>query len=85
MSLLVFYRQPDPVYVAVIPVFIEALRDGKQPVIRGDGGQSRAFTYIDDVVAGNVAASVAPAEVCAGRYTTSLTRRATACSSSSRS
>ena len=60
-------QRPDSAYAAVIPLFIEALRDGKQPVVHGDGGQSRAFTYIDDVVAANVAASVAPAEACAGQ------------------
>ena len=60
-------QRPDSAYAAVIPLFIEALRDGKQPVVHGDGGQSRAFTYIDDVVAANVAAAVAPAEACAGQ------------------
>ena len=60
-------QRPDSAYAAVIPLFIEALRDGKQPVVHGDGGQSRAFTYIDDVVAANVAASAAPAEACAGQ------------------
>ena len=60
-------QRPDAAYAAVIPLFIEALRDGKQPVVHGDGGQSRAFTYIDDVVAANVAASAAPAEACAGQ------------------
>jgi len=60
-------QRPDSAYAAVIPLFIEALRAGKQPVVHGDGGQSRAFTYIDDVVAANLAASVAPASACAGQ------------------
>lgn len=60
-------QRPDSAYAAVIPVFIEALRAGRQPVLHGDGGQSRAFTFIDDVVAANVAAVTAPARACAGQ------------------
>jgi nucleoside-diphosphate-sugar epimerase len=59
-------QRPDSAYAAVIPLFIEALRGGSQPVVHGDGGQSRAFTYIDDVVAANLAAASAPASACAG-------------------
>jgi nucleoside-diphosphate-sugar epimerase len=34
--------------------------DGKAPIIYGDGYQSRDFTYIDNVVHGNLLASSAP-------------------------
>lgn len=60
-------QRPDSAYAAVIPLFIEALRDGRQPVLHGDGGQSRAFTFIDDVVAANLAAVAAPPGSCAGQ------------------
>ncbi len=60
-------QRPDSAYAAVIPLFIEALRGGEQPMVHGDGGQSRAFTYIDDVVAANLAAAAAPAPACAGQ------------------
>ena len=60
-------QRPDSAYAAVIPLFIEALRDGDQPVVHGDGLQSRAFTFIDDVVAANLAAVAAPASACAGQ------------------
>ena len=60
-------QRPDSAYAAVIPLFIEALRDGRRPVVHGDGGQSRAFTYIDDVVAANMAAAMAPAHALAGQ------------------
>ena len=60
-------QRPDSVYAAVIPLFIAALRDGSQPVVHGDGGQSRAFTFIDDVVAANMAAATAPAGAVAGQ------------------
>ncbi|HET9727775.1 MAG TPA: NAD-dependent epimerase/dehydratase family protein, partial [Acidimicrobiia bacterium] len=36
------------------------------PIVHGEGLQSRDFTYIDDVVAANLAAASAPAERCAG-------------------
>ncbi len=60
-------QRPDSAYAAVIPLFIQALRDGTPPTVHGDGGQSRAFTYIDDVVAANLAAAAAPAGACAGQ------------------
>lgn len=58
----VFGLRQDPAsqYAAVIPRFITALRSGGQPTIYGDGEQSRDFTYIDNVVAANIAASTAP-------------------------
>lgn len=60
-------QRPDSAYAAVIPRFIEALRGDQAPVVHGDGGQSRAFTYIADVVAANVAAAAAPADACRGQ------------------
>jgi nucleoside-diphosphate-sugar epimerase len=50
----------------VIPLFIDALLHGRAPVVHGDGGQSRDFTYITDVVDANLAAANAPAAACAG-------------------
>ena len=47
-------------YSAVIPKFISAMLAGKQPTIYGDGEQSRDFTYIDNVVHGNLLALKAP-------------------------
>jgi UDP-glucose 4-epimerase len=60
-------QRPDSAYAAVIPLFIAALRTGARPTVHGDGGQSRSFAYVDDVVAANLAAAAAPAEVCAGK------------------
>ncbi|HSH23253.1 MAG TPA: NAD-dependent epimerase/dehydratase family protein [Acidimicrobiales bacterium] len=59
-------QRPDSAYAAVIPLFIEALRAGVPAQVHGDGKQSRDFTYIDDVVAANLAAASAPAERCSG-------------------
>lgn len=44
-------------YAAVIPNFISALLEGEQPVIYGDGEQTRDFVYIGDVVRANIAAA----------------------------
>jgi UDP-glucose 4-epimerase len=60
-------QRPDSAYAAVIPLFIEALRQGQAPEVHGDGHQSRDFTYITDVVAANLAAAHAPAERCSGK------------------
>lgn len=50
-------QDPNSQYAAVIPRFITALLDGRAPAIFGDGTQSRDFTYIDNVVHGNLLAS----------------------------
>ncbi|MBE2184166.1 MAG: SDR family oxidoreductase [Anaerolineae bacterium] len=47
-------------YAAVIPRFAAAMLRGEPPTIYGDGLQSRDFTYIDNVVYGNLLALRAP-------------------------
>ena len=49
-------QDPNSVYSAVIPRFIEALLHRRSPIVYGDGEQSRDFTYIDNVVQANVLA-----------------------------
>lgn len=49
----------DSRYAAVFPAFITALGAGRPPEIYGDGEQTRDFTYIEDVVAANLAAAAA--------------------------
>jgi UDP-glucose 4-epimerase len=60
-------QDPHSAYSAVIPLFITALLAGKRPTIYGDGGQSRDFTYIANVVQGNLLAADAPAADVNGR------------------
>ncbi len=60
-------QDPNSQYSAVIPLFITAMLAGKQPTVYGDGYQSRDFTYIDNVVHGNLLAADAPAERASGR------------------
>ncbi len=37
-------------YSAVIPKFIQALREGEKPIIYGNGSQTRDFTHVENVV-----------------------------------
>lgn len=51
------YRQsPEGAYAAVIPLFIQHLLDKKSPLIHGDGGQSRDFTFVENAVQANIKA-----------------------------
>jgi len=54
------WQDPDSPYSAVIPLFIKAFSEGRAPRINGDGKQSRDFTYIANVVHGNLLAADAP-------------------------
>lgn len=54
-------QDPNSRYSAVIPLFINAILEDRSPLINGDGLQSRDFTYIDNVVQGNLLAAKAPA------------------------
>ncbi|MFC1942397.1 SDR family oxidoreductase [Chloroflexota bacterium] len=44
-------------YAAVIPMFIKEVNRGNPPVIFGDGGQTRDFAYVKDVVSANILAA----------------------------
>lgn len=54
------YQDETSHYAAVIPKFVAAMQAGHPPTIYGDGTQSRDFTYIDNVVHGNLLAIGAP-------------------------
>jgi UDP-glucose 4-epimerase len=53
-------QDPGSPYSGVISLFIAALLGGRQPVIYGDGEQTRDFTYIANVVDGVLRACHAP-------------------------
>lgn len=55
----VFGPRQDPAsqYAAVIPIFISSLLRGEAPTIFGDGGQSRDFTFVKNVVNANLVAA----------------------------
>jgi UDP-glucose 4-epimerase len=56
-------QDPNSAYAAVIPLFLQALIEGRRPIIFGDGEQTRDFTYIDNVVQANLLAATAPEAV----------------------
>ena len=66
----VFGRRQDPngVYAAVIPKFIRQLMAGETPTINGDGRQSRDFTYVDNVIEGNLRACLASSDAAGEAY-----------------
>lgn len=49
-------QDPHSQYAAVIPAFINKMIKGERPTIFGDGDQSRDFTYVTNVVEGNIMA-----------------------------
>ena len=50
-------QDPESPYSAVIPLFITRLLADQRPIIFGDGHQSRDFTYVGNVVHGNLLAA----------------------------
>ena len=56
-------QNPESMYSAVIPRFMELMVEGKPLEIHWDGRQSRDFTYVANVVDGNIRAALAPARV----------------------
>ena len=49
-------QSPKGAYAAVIPLFMQALKDGVPPTIHGDGEQTRDFTYVENAVEANIRA-----------------------------
>ncbi len=61
------HQDPSSMYSGVLAKFISMMLGGKQATIYGDGEQSRDFTFIANVVHGNLLAANAPAGEVAGR------------------
>lgn len=61
-------QDPSSMYAAVVPRFATSLLQGKAPTIFGDGGQTRDFTYVEDVVRANLLALECPPEACGKAY-----------------
>ncbi len=53
-------QDPNSHYAAVIPKFSTLLLAGKQPVVFGDGEQSRDFTFVANVIDANWRAATSP-------------------------
>src|SRR6266702_7678350 len=59
-------QDPSSPYSGVLAKFITQMLKGEQPIIFGDGTQSRDFTYVDNAVEANLLACRAPASQVAG-------------------
>ena len=59
-------QDPNGHYAAVIPKFIKLLKEGKKPIINGDGSFSRDFTYVDNAVQSNLLALTTENKECFG-------------------
>ena len=53
-------QSPASAYAAVIPAFLASAREGRPARVHGDGGQTRDFTYVDNVVEANILAATRP-------------------------
>lgn len=70
-------QDPKSPYAAVISAFVNALSEGRQPRIMGDGLQTRDFVYIDNIVHANLLAASSSRDLqgdvfnigCGGRVT----------------
>ncbi len=61
------YQDPKSQYSGVLAIFTLKMLRGETPTIYGDGEQGRDFTFIQDVVRGNLLASEAPASRVSGK------------------
>jgi UDP-N-acetylglucosamine 4-epimerase len=52
-------QSPQGAYAAVIPLFMQALKDKTPPTINGDGEQTRDFTFVENAVQANIKAAFA--------------------------
>lgn len=59
-------QDPNGPYAAVIPLVFQAAMTGMPMRLYGDGGQTRDFTYITNVVNANMLAATGPAERVSG-------------------
>ncbi len=59
-------QDPDSPYAAVIPSFVSAILQGRQPKVYGDGEQSRDFCHIENVCQANWLALHTASENCDG-------------------
>ena len=51
-------QDPSGGYACLVPKFINMIINNKQPIINGNGNQTRDFTYVKDVVNANIKAAL---------------------------
>jgi UDP-N-acetylglucosamine/UDP-N-acetylgalactosamine 4-epimerase len=60
-------QNPKGGYAAVIPAWIVAQVNGEECVVNGDGGQTRDFCHVANIVQANILAATTENAECAGR------------------
>ena len=68
-------QDPKSQYSAVIPKFITAMHRGEQPIIFGDGEQTRDFCFIENTVSANLLACTAGDEALGKAYNVACGKR----------
>lgn len=53
-------QDPSSAYSGVISIFVDKMRTGLNPMINGDGEQTRDFVFVEDVVRANLLAATVP-------------------------
>ncbi len=61
-------QNPKSHYASVIPLFMKAYLTGQQPVIYGDGDQTRDFTFVEDIIDANFKCLSAPSNAAGNPY-----------------
>jgi UDP-N-acetylglucosamine/UDP-N-acetylgalactosamine 4-epimerase len=60
-------QDPNGVYAAAIPKFLDKMKNGGEIVVNGDGGQTRDFTYVRNAVLANLLSLAGKNESAYGR------------------
>jgi UDP-N-acetylglucosamine 4-epimerase len=55
-------QSPKGAYAAVVPLFVQAVKDGQPVKMNGDGEQTRDFTFVENAVQANIKAFFAENE-----------------------
>lgn len=61
-------QEPNSQYASVVPAFLAALHAGRQPLIYGDGEQTREFTFVLDCVQANLLAGLRDGDGIVGEF-----------------
>ena len=61
-------QDPSSPYSGILSIFMTCLLERRSPTLFGDGGQTRDFTYVDDVAALALKAAHAPSQVAGKTY-----------------
>jgi len=51
------------VYSGVVPIMLNKIEEGEQPVINGDGSQAYDFIYVEDVARSNISAALSDVKI----------------------